>query len=78
MSKTPSSNNKTVIWVIIAVIAIALAAFSAYKSLIQPQQGKSVGFVDMFPGGKAGLMKGGSSAETEGGGAPMPAPDMGR
>lgn len=67
MSKTPATSSKTVIWVIIAVVAIALAAFSAYKSLIQPQQGKNVGFVDMFPGGKAGLMKGGESAETQGG-----------
>lgn len=70
MSKTPADKNKTLIWVVIAVLAIVVAAFSAYKSLIQPQQGKSVGFVDMFPGGKAGLMKGQSSPETEGGGAP--------
>ncbi len=77
MSKTPPSTNKTIIWLVIAVIAIAVAAFSAYKSLIQPQQGKSAGFVDMFPGGKAGLMKGGASPETEGG-APTTAPDMGR
>lgn len=67
MSKVPANSNKTLIWVIIAVVAIAIAAFSAYKSLIQPQQGKNVGFVDMFPGGKAGLMKGGESAETQGG-----------
>lgn len=74
MSKTPPNSTKTVVWVIIAVLAIVIAAFSAYKSFIQPHQGKSAGFVDMFPGGKAGLMKGGTSAETEGGGAPMPAP----
>lgn len=67
MSKTPANSSKTVVWVIIAVLAIVIAAFSAYKSLIQPQQGKNVGFVDMFPGGKAGLMKGGESAETQGG-----------
>ena len=67
MSKTPANTNKTVIWVIIVIVAVAIAAFSAYKSLIQPQQGKNVGFVDMFPGGKAGLMKGGESAETQGG-----------
>ncbi len=67
MSKTPADPKKTVLWVIIAVIAIVAAVFSAYKSLIQPQQGKNVGFVDMFPGGKAGLMRGGASAETEGG-----------
>jgi len=67
MSKTPANSSKTVIWVIIAVLAIVIAAFSAYKSLIQPQQGKNVGFVDMFPGGKAGLRKGSESAETQGG-----------
>ncbi|MCS6831129.1 MAG: hypothetical protein NZ749_10870 [bacterium] len=67
MSKRPADPKKTLIWAIIAVLAIALAAFSAYKSLIQPQQGKNVGFVDMFPGGKAGLMKGGESPETQGG-----------
>ncbi|MCL6476563.1 MAG: hypothetical protein K6U75_16115 [Firmicutes bacterium] len=67
MSKTPPSSSKTVIWVIIAVVAIVIAAFSAYKSLIQPQQGKNVGFVDMFPGGKAGLMKQQPSPEVEGG-----------
>lgn len=67
MSKTPAKSSKTVLWVIVAVLAIVIAAFSAYKSLIQPQQGKNVGFVDMFPGGKAGLMKGGTSGETEGG-----------
>lgn len=78
MSKPSASSNKTVIWVIVAVLAIAIAAFSAYKSFIQPHQGKSAGFVDMFPGGKAGLMKGGSSAETEGGGAPVPAPSTTR
>ncbi|MCS6949657.1 MAG: hypothetical protein NZ520_04250 [bacterium] len=67
MSKTPADPKKTVLWAIIAILAIGAAVFSAYKSLIEPQQGRSVGFVDMFPGGKAGLMKGGTSAETEGG-----------
>lgn len=67
MSKTPSNSKKTALWVIIAALAIAIAVFSAYKSLIQPQQGKNVGFVDMFPGGKKGLMKGGESPETQGG-----------
>jgi hypothetical protein len=67
MSKTPPNTSKTVIWVIIAVLAIVVAAFSAYKSLIQPQRGKNVGFVDMFPGGKAGLMKQQPSSEVEGG-----------
>lgn len=74
MSKTPATNSKTVIWVVIAIVAIALAAFSAYRSLVVPQRGKSVGFVDMFPGGKAGLMKGGSSPETEGGAPTAVAP----
>lgn len=64
MASTPSSSSsKTVIWVVIAVLAIVLAAFSAYKSFIQPKQGKSVGVLDIAPGGKAGLMRGETSAE---------------
>jgi hypothetical protein len=77
MSKTPTNSSKTVIWAIIAVLAVAIAAFSAYNSLIKPQQGKSVGFVDMFPGGKAGLMKNQPSPEVEGG-APFEASGSGR
>ncbi len=68
MSKPSSS--KTAIWVIIAVVAIVLAVFSAYKSFIAPRQGKAIGHLDIAPGGKAGLMKGAPSAE----GMEQPAP----
>lgn len=56
------SSSKTAIWIIIAVIAIVLAVFSAYRSFA-PKQGKAKGHLDIAPGGKAGLMKGGPSAE---------------
>lgn len=64
MSNTPSASksNKAVIWAIIVVLALVLAAFSAYKSFIAPHQGKSIGQVEMFPGGKKGLMQGGPAA----------------
>jgi hypothetical protein len=67
MFKTTQDNVKMAVWAIIAVVAIALAVFSGYKSFIAPQQGKNVGFIDMFPGGKAGLMKQQPSPEIEGG-----------
>lgn len=57
------SSSKTAIWIIIAVIAIVLAVFSAYRSFVAPKQGKAIGHLDIAPGGKAGLMKGGPSAE---------------
>ncbi|MGQ9488770.1 MAG: hypothetical protein ACUVTY_03500 [Armatimonadota bacterium] len=57
------SSSKAVIWIIIAAIAIVLAVFSAYKSFVAPKQGKAIGHLDIAPGGKAGLMKGGPSAE---------------
>ncbi len=59
MSKTTSTGatNKTVLWVIIAVVAVFICAFSAYRSLIAPQRGKSVGTLNAFPGGKQGLIE---------------------
>ncbi len=40
MFKTTQDTTKTAVWVIIAVVAIALAVFSGYKSFIAPQQGR--------------------------------------
>jgi hypothetical protein len=46
-------------------------------SFIEPQKGKSVGHLEMFPGGKRGLMQGGPAAG-EGMEQAAPAPTGGR
>lgn len=44
---------KTTLVIIFVVIALAIAAFSGFRSLRQ-QQGEVQGQIDMFPGGKQG------------------------
>jgi hypothetical protein len=51
-----SDQAKLVLLIVLAVLAIAAAVYSGYRSFRQ-EQGEVKGRIELFPGGKKGMME---------------------